>query len=136
VVKIALTSANLMSLNSQRVTLERTRLELEIAEAPLKREYDHYQRIISDSNTRIAWINEHVPKGKLFLEKLSTSPQDLSAQLRSSILNSFNAYNAQHLSPSPQVRICLYNIEAKLATFFPDASEPTTITLFTLMPFP
>ena len=86
--------------------------------------------IIQNSRARIQWIEYHIAEGSKFLQTLRSRPSDLLTPLKNKIIDSFRRYNDKNPSGrSPQVRICLLNIEEKIDFFSSDPNQNDIRTL-------
>lgn len=110
-----LSVANTFSLNWQLSDLRLQYSQLENQIHPHRQNIAQANEMIQRAKARIQWIEKHVAEGELFLKKLNEKPADLLNELRDHLLQTFADYQDRHpLGRSPQVRICLFNIQEKL----------------------
>jgi len=98
--------------------------ELQLNSAALQSSISYNQELIKKAYIRLDGIlseqriiQDLISKGEQFLNDLNQEPHKLISDLRSRVLIAFNKYQEKHLvGISPQVRICFFSIEQKLAT--------------------
>jgi hypothetical protein len=105
----------LNSLYARRSTLLATSGQIRADMQPHASTMVANQRAMENATTKVTQLNAQITAGNSFLHTLSTNPGMLVAQLKGAISTAFRFYDDSHpLGLSPQVRICLFDIQNKL----------------------
>ena len=115
-----LATINTIALYSQLNGLRGQEAQLVATMQPHIRQVDSGNAIISQSRSRSRWLTTHISEGNQFLQNIRNNPLGLITSLQHKIDVEFKFYDDNNSAGrSPQVRICLLNLAAKLKQLSP-----------------